>query len=170
MRSILRWKTLLGDGDKLERLAVENGNRSGGRELWAAGGHTPAEAVLVAPLNANRFYSPFVSSAQRLPNGNTLIAEGSDGRVFEVTRDHDVVWEFVNPYRDARGMNMIYRAYRVPYAWVPQVDAPEHRAVELVDVRSWRVPGAAPAGPLSVVDVVSIHSRPIRRLTEAADG
>ena len=32
LRSILRWKTLLGDGDKLERLAVENGNRSGGRE------------------------------------------------------------------------------------------------------------------------------------------
>jgi hypothetical protein len=27
LRSILRWKTLLGDGDKLERLAVENGNR-----------------------------------------------------------------------------------------------------------------------------------------------
>ena len=36
LRSILRWKTLLGDGDKLERLAVENGNRSGGRRMtWA---------------------------------------------------------------------------------------------------------------------------------------
>ena len=33
------------------------------------------------------FYSPYVSSAQRLPNGNTLIDEGSDGRVFEVTTE-----------------------------------------------------------------------------------
>lgn len=112
--------------------------------VWRYG---PAEAGLVAPLNANRFYSPFVSSAQRLPNGNTLIAEGSDGRVFEVTRDHDVVWEFVNPYRDARGMNMIYRAYRVPYAWVPQVDAPEHRAVRLADKpRDGGAPGVGTTG------------------------
>ena len=36
---------------------------------------------------------------QRLPNGNTLITEGSDGRVFEVTPDHKIVWEFVSPYK-----------------------------------------------------------------------
>src|SRR5439155_2484227 len=31
-------------------------------------------------------------------NGNTLICEGCDGRIFEVTADGQVVWEFVNPH------------------------------------------------------------------------
>jgi len=65
--------------------------------------YTPAEAGFVIPLDASRFYSPFVSSAQRLPNGNTLITEGSDGRIFEVTRDHQLVWEYISPYWGRRG-------------------------------------------------------------------
>lgn len=44
------------------------------------------------------FYSFMVSGAERLPNGNTLITEGASGRLFEVTRDHDVVWEYVSPW------------------------------------------------------------------------
>ena len=47
--------------------------------------YTPVEAGLPFPVDANRFYSPFISSAQRLPNGNTLITEGSGGRLIEVT-------------------------------------------------------------------------------------
>ena len=38
--------------------------------LWQ---YTPAEAGYRMPMDANRFYSPFVSSAQRLPNGLSLI-------------------------------------------------------------------------------------------------
>lgn len=33
------------------------------------------------PVDHNRFYSSFVSSAQRLPNGNTLITEGASGKI-----------------------------------------------------------------------------------------
>ena len=44
------------------------------------------------------FFSPRISNAQRLPNGNTLICEGIFGRAFEVTTDGELVWEFVNPY------------------------------------------------------------------------
>jgi hypothetical protein len=44
------------------------------------------------------FYSPRISNAQRLPNGNTLVNEGVFGRFFEVTPAGDVVWEFVNPH------------------------------------------------------------------------
>src|SRR5438132_1456598 len=44
------------------------------------------------------FASHYVSSAQRLPNGNTLIDEGADGRLFEVTSAKEIVWEYVNPY------------------------------------------------------------------------
>jgi outer membrane protein assembly factor BamB len=64
------------------------------------------------------FFSPRISNAQRLPNGNTLINEGSFGRFFEVTRDGDVVWEYVNPYfglvtAPAKSQdNWVFRAYR----------------------------------------------------------
>ena len=45
------------------------------------------------------FFSRTCGSNQRLPNGNTLITETDYGRVFEVTRDHEIVWEFISPYR-----------------------------------------------------------------------
>lgn len=44
------------------------------------------------------FYSALISSCQRMPNGNTLICEGLKGRVFEVTMEGEVVWEYRNPF------------------------------------------------------------------------
>jgi hypothetical protein len=44
------------------------------------------------------FYSYNTSSAERLPNGNTLICEGVPGRVFEVTPQGQIVWEYINPF------------------------------------------------------------------------
>jgi uncharacterized protein (UPF0248 family) len=66
------------------------------------------------------FFSPRMGGAQRLPNGNTLIAESSYGRIFEVTKEGDVVWEYVNPFfgtplfggRKGSESNHIFRAYR----------------------------------------------------------
>ena len=46
------------------------------------------------------FYSPRISGARRLPNGNTLITEGMFGRMFQVTPSKEVVWEYINPYWD----------------------------------------------------------------------
>ena len=43
------------------------------------------------------FYSHHISGAERLENGNTLICEGSYGRLFEVTSEGEIVWEFINP-------------------------------------------------------------------------
>jgi hypothetical protein len=43
------------------------------------------------------FFAAFMGSAQRLGNGNTLIAESSSGRMFEVTPAGEVVWEYVVP-------------------------------------------------------------------------
>jgi hypothetical protein len=42
------------------------------------------------------FYSAFISGAQRLPNGHTLICSGAGGRVFEVTPNGETVWNFRN--------------------------------------------------------------------------
>jgi uncharacterized protein (UPF0248 family) len=43
-------------------------------------------------------FSPRMGNAQRLPNGNTLITESSFGRIFEVTKNGEIVWEYVNPF------------------------------------------------------------------------
>lgn len=45
-----------------------------------------------------RFFSHFISGAQRLANGNTLVCSGAETRIFEVTPDHRVVWEYRNPF------------------------------------------------------------------------
>ena len=52
---------------------------------------------------------------QRLPNGNTLICEGDFGRLFAVTADGKLVWDFVNPYfgEGPTGQhNRVFRAHR----------------------------------------------------------
>jgi len=51
--------------------------------FWSYGAPTPSD-----------FFSPMISGAQRLPNGNTLICSGHNGLLFEVTQDGTVVWEY----------------------------------------------------------------------------
>jgi len=66
----------------------------------------------------SNFFSPRISNAQRLPNGNTLINEGWFGRFFEVTAEGAIVWEYVNPYfgpasESAKAQNNhVFRVYR----------------------------------------------------------
>jgi hypothetical protein len=50
----------------------------------------------VAP-NPTDFYSSFISGAERLPSGNTLICDGPNGFFFEVTPDKQTVWQYNNP-------------------------------------------------------------------------
>lgn len=109
--------------------------------------YTPVEYGVVHPVDSSRFYSPFISSAQRLPNGNTMITEGSGGRIMEVTAQHELVWEYISPYWGKQmNINMVYRAYRAPYEWVPQLPKQVETPVERIDVKTFRVPGAAPVG------------------------
>ena len=48
------------------------------------------------------FFSQAAGSLQRFPNGNTLVSEDVTGRVFEVTKEKEIVWEFRGDYRSAR--------------------------------------------------------------------
>lgn len=41
------------------------------------------------------FYADHISGAERLPNGNTLVCEGTEGRLFEVSEKGDVIWEYI---------------------------------------------------------------------------
>lgn len=47
-----------------------------------------------------KHYSDFVAGAQRLggPAGNMLVCDGANGRLFQVTREGEVVWEYVSPF------------------------------------------------------------------------
>jgi hypothetical protein len=81
------------------------------------------------------FYSYHISGAERLPNGNTLICEGAPGRIFEVTRNKEIVWEYINPMlapssggvglTDAEFANSVFRAHRY---------GPDHPALQDKDL------------------------------------
>lgn len=48
-----------------------------------------------------RLFSAFISGAQRLPNGNTLICEGNKGNLIEITPEKTVAWEYKSPVNQA---------------------------------------------------------------------
>lgn len=75
------------------------------------------------------FYASFISGAQRLPGGNTLVCAGPEGRLFEVTPAGEIVWDFLSPLggdsQPGAGhpdvpANAIFRAHRY---------APDHPAL-----------------------------------------
>jgi len=77
----------------------DNGN-------YARNGRTypPKEAVWsYAASDKTSFFSMVISGAHRLENGNTLICEGTSGRVFEVTPKGAMMWEFVSSNRGGFG-------------------------------------------------------------------
>ena len=76
--------------------------------------------------NERKFFSAFMGGVQRLVNGNTLITEANSGRVFEVTPQGDVVWEYIagkdistKPGVPDLVGAAVYRAYKVPKDWAP---------------------------------------------------
>ena len=116
----------------------------------APGFYTRDDATPFGPDNANTiygddpsetFYSAFLSNAFRLPNGNTLINSGSPGRIFEITSDREIVWEYEIPVnRDtpiAQGAtprnNSNFRAYKYPldYAGFDGIDLTPGLPLEL---------------------------------------
>lgn len=97
------------------------------------------------------FQSTHISNARRLPNGNTFIDEGQKGRLFQVTRDGEIVWEYVNPYfrrsKDAvtgrpTANNQLYRAQPVPYEWVPSGTPHAEKPVAAIDISQFQLPAS----------------------------
>lgn len=85
------------------------------------------------------FQSTHISAARRLPNGNTFIDEGQKGRLFQVTPDGEIVWEYINPYvristdplNGRKSVNnQLYRAQPVPYEWLPA--GTEHTEIPVI--------------------------------------
>ena len=101
----------------------------------------PVTLALVWSYAGPRFYSSNISGAQRLVNGNTMITEGANGRLFEVTKEGKIVWEYMFPmFTGAQSTNSVYRGYRLPYDWIPQIERPRERAVTPPPLANFRLP------------------------------
>jgi hypothetical protein len=77
-------------------LLFDNGSRRGFSRVIEIDRRSNQVAWEYTGRPRDSFYSMNISGAQRLPNGNTLVTEGRSGRLFEVTREGDTVWEFIN--------------------------------------------------------------------------
>jgi len=81
----------------------------------------------VAP-NPTDFFGQQLGGQDRMPNGNTVICEGGynlGGRLFEVTPEGEIVWEYITPYFGNKthvGINhSIYRCVRYPPEYVEPI-------------------------------------------------
>jgi len=69
----------------------------------------PADNSLVWVYDVgHRMHARFTANCQRLPNGNTLILESMCARLFEVTPEKEIVWEYIKT-------DSAQRIYRYPY-------------------------------------------------------
>ncbi len=70
-----------------------------GYQLGDSGSYGPEEPVWShVPDDPMAFFSPFISGAHRLANGNTMITEGASGRFFEIDTDGNTLWNYMTPY------------------------------------------------------------------------
>lgn len=101
------------------------------------------------------FFSPYRSGAQRLGGGNTLICEADAGRLFEVTPEGEVVWDYYSPFWGTNHGNEgrhVYRATRYSEAEVAPLlagRAPVSGAVGM--------DGRWPRRPSAFVDVLRYY-------------
>lgn len=116
-------------------LVFDNGTYRGHsivREIEPASGE-----IVWQYSNGEDFFSPFRSGNQRLPNGNTLICECDAGRLFEVTPEKQVVWDFWSPFVGQGPHHLgkrIHRATRYsPDAVEPLLRSREDKIVAEVD-------------------------------------
>lgn len=67
------------------------------------------------------FYTFLCGSAQRFPNGNTLIVDSDSGRSFEVTKQGQIVWDFYHFEMSSDKRKTFYRMIRYPKKMVDKL-------------------------------------------------
>lgn len=65
-------------------------------------------------------FSPVGGFVQRLPNGNTLMVETNVGRIFEVTYDKKIVWEYITD----RDTDAVFRKIQSEVNWPEKLPPP----------------------------------------------
>jgi len=99
-------------------LVFDNGARRGWSRILRV---DPRSREVVWEYHAEEpedFFTEARGGVQPLPNGNFLVAESNPGRVFEVTPEKEIAWEFYGPIRAEREgealREAIYRMTRLP--------------------------------------------------------
>ncbi len=89
-------------------LIFDNGGGNAGRfssvREFKLNNDNSLEEVWTYSTGDESFYSARLSGAERLSNGNTMICEGDQGRIFEVSPKGEVVWELLNDKFDEKYM------------------------------------------------------------------
>jgi hypothetical protein len=80
------------------------------------------------------FYAYYLGGAQRLPNGNTLICDGSSGRFFEVTPEKIIIWEYINPYPSLH-LNDVFTIQFYPFLDNEEPDLDCEGSLQWIDVK-----------------------------------
>ena len=87
--------------------------------------------------HGHAFYSATAGVQQRLKNGNTLITSSCGGRVFEITVEGQIVWEWVPVYKPMR-------PNRYAYDFCPQLQSLEPKELPIdLSERMPKVVGSA---------------------------
>jgi len=91
-----------------------------GEVVWQSEGTFGLEGYVKGRVH----FSPFISGADRLPNGNTMICSGGNGVIFEVTNKKEIVWHYVRPAPNIRSEVRygIFRAHRYAPDYCPQFE------------------------------------------------
>jgi hypothetical protein len=66
----------------------------------------PRNGSVVWRYRSPGFFSPTAGTQQALPNGNLLVTSTRGGRVFEITREGRIVWQWVPPYEPVRALRV----------------------------------------------------------------
>jgi len=69
------------------------------------------------------FFAGYLSGAQRLADGNTLICNGDTGKIFEVTPEGITVWQYTSPY-PTPSTNNLFKVVYIPPEEPPEPDVP----------------------------------------------
>jgi hypothetical protein len=125
-------------------------NESGVYYLEPGSAYGPQSQLWMYVANPpSSFYSGYLSGAQRLPYGNTLICDGNAGRFFEVTPDGTTVWEYTNSYPTPLTNNV----FKIVY--VPSGEEPGVPNLHCTGSLSWKrvKPGATINGSFLVQNI-----------------
>lgn len=87
-------------------------NRIDGSNLIELDPETGKTQIIYPIEGQPSFYTDIMGTHQLLKNGNRLIAESRAGRVFEVTTQGEIVWDYVKPY-DETYASLIEAAQRL---------------------------------------------------------
>lgn len=91
-----------------------------------ASGVAPVVAWSFNTDGRHDIFSPFMSNAQRMPNGNTLMVQACDKRIVEVTSDGEIVLDF-----HVGGPGRMFRIYKF---------APDHPGILALGLTSEKEP------------------------------